>query len=115
MQHARVQGLSRREIARQLGISRNTVRKYARALTQPSNRLHNHGVNRTRDEIEETLNRYGADGFAYANQSSLATAIFVMENRRIRFVLKLPDPEEFRYDNPKQPRLRGAKAQQEAT
>ena len=115
MQHARVQGLSRREIARQLGISRNTVRKYARALTQPSNRLHNHGVNRTRDEIEETRNRYGADGFAYANQGSLTTAIFVMENRRIRFVLKLPDPEEFRYDNPKQPRLRSAKAQQEAT
>ena len=36
VQEAKVQGLSLREIARQLGISRNTVRKYARALTQPT-------------------------------------------------------------------------------
>ena len=43
VQHARVQGLALREIARQFGVSRNTVRKYARALTQPTNRLHNHG------------------------------------------------------------------------
>ncbi|MYA50072.1 MAG: ISNCY family transposase [Chloroflexi bacterium] len=38
VQHAKIQGFSLREIARQLGISRNTVRKYARALTQPTNR-----------------------------------------------------------------------------
>ena len=31
-----------RGIARQLGVSRNTVRKYARALTQPTNHPHNH-------------------------------------------------------------------------
>ena len=43
VQHARIQGLPLREIARQFGISRNTVRKYARALTQPTNRPHNHG------------------------------------------------------------------------
>ena len=43
VQHARVQGLALREIARQLGVSRNTVRKYGRALTQPTNRPHNHG------------------------------------------------------------------------
>ena len=50
VQKAEVQGISLREIARQLGISRNTVRKYARALTQPTNRLHNrphnHGARR---------------------------------------------------------------------
>ena len=44
VQQARIQGLSLREITRQLGISRNTVRKYARSLTQPTNRPHNHGV-----------------------------------------------------------------------
>ena len=44
VQHTRVQGLSLREIARQLGISRNTARKCARALIQPSNRPHNHGI-----------------------------------------------------------------------
>ncbi len=41
VQHARIQGLALREIARQIGVSRNTVRKYARALTQPTNRPHN--------------------------------------------------------------------------
>ena len=38
VQQARVQDASLREISRQLGISRNTVRKYAYALTQPTNR-----------------------------------------------------------------------------
>ena len=54
---------------------------------------------RTRNEIEETLERYGADGFAYATQGNLATIIFAMESRRIRFVLEMPDPENFRYTN----------------
>ena len=43
VQHARVQGLSLREIARHVGISRNTVRKYVRSLTQRFNRPHNSG------------------------------------------------------------------------
>ena len=47
---------------------------------------------RTRNEIEETLERYGADAFAYATQGNLATVIFAMDYRRIRFVLELPDP-----------------------
>ena len=38
VQEAKIQGISLREIARQLGVSRNTVRKCARALTQPTNR-----------------------------------------------------------------------------
>ena len=42
---------------------------------------------RTRNEIEETRERYGADGFAYATQGNLATVIFAMENCRIRSVL----------------------------
>ena len=46
VQEAKVQGISLREIARQLGASRNTVRKYARALTQPTNRPHNRGAKR---------------------------------------------------------------------
>ena len=69
---------------------------------------------RTRNEIEETLERYGADGFAYATQGSLATVIFAMENRRIRFVLELPDPKYFRHTNHSPPRERSARAQQEA-
>ncbi len=46
VRHAKMQGLPLREIARQLGISRNTVREYARALTQPTNRPHNQGTAR---------------------------------------------------------------------
>ena len=69
---------------------------------------------RTRNEIEETLERYGADGFAYAAQGNLATIIFAMANRRIRFVLELPDPEEFRYTNHSPPRERSDRAQREA-
>ena len=46
VQEPKVQGISLREIARQLGVSRNTVRKYARALTQPTNRPHNRGARR---------------------------------------------------------------------
>ncbi len=45
---------------------------------------------RSRNEIEETLERYGADGFAYATQGNLATVIFAMANRRIR--LDVPGP-----------------------
>ena len=67
---------------------------------------------RTRNEIEETLERYGADGFAYATQGNLATVIFAMENRRIRFVLELPDPQEFRHNNHNPPRERSARGQQ---
>ncbi len=69
---------------------------------------------RTRNEIEETLERYGADGFAYATQGNMATVIFAMENRRIRFVLELPDPEDFRHTNHSPPRERSQRAQQEA-
>ena len=43
VQQARAQGLSLREISRQLGVHRNTVRKYARSLTQPTNRPINRG------------------------------------------------------------------------
>jgi len=69
---------------------------------------------RTRNEIEETLERYGADGFAYATQGNLATVIFAMANRRIRFVLELPDPGDFRHTNHSPPRERSDRAQREA-
>ena len=69
---------------------------------------------RTRNEIEETLERYGADGFAYATQGNLATVIFAMENRRIRFVLELPDPEDLRHTNHSPPQERSQRAQREA-
>ena len=69
---------------------------------------------RTRNEIEETLERYGAHGFAHATQGNKATVIFAAENRRIRFVLELPDAEDLWYTNHSPPRERSARAQREA-
>ena len=45
----------------------------------------------SRGEIERTLRRYGADGFAYGWEGTRASVMFVMNGRRIRFVLQMPD------------------------
>lgn len=45
---------------------------------------------RSREEIERTLERYGADQFLYGWQDGSAVVGFRMEDRNIRFVLKLP-------------------------
>ena len=71
-------------------------------------------VNRTRDQIHQTLQRYGADGFGYAEQGRHAGIMFNMAERRIRMVLEMPDPEEFRYTKHSPPRERSQKAQEEA-
>ena len=47
VQQAKAQGLSLRAISRQLGVHRNTVRKYARSSTQPTNRPINRGTGRS--------------------------------------------------------------------
>jgi hypothetical protein len=52
---------------------------------------------RTRNEIEQTLKRYGATSFAYGWEGAKALIGFQMHDRRIRFVLPLPDPEERRF------------------
>ena len=54
VQQARAQGLSLRAISRQLGVHRNTVRKYARSMTQPTNRPINRGASRS---PQPTINR----------------------------------------------------------
>jgi len=48
---------------------------------------------RTRNEIEQTLRRYKASGFAYGWQGSSAVIMFEAHGRRIRFNLPLPDPQ----------------------
>ena len=52
---------------------------------------------RSRDEIERTLERYGADQFLYGWSGSNAVVGFRMEDRHIKFVLPLParDDKEF--------------------
>lgn len=53
---------------------------------------------RSRAEIEKTLARYGADQFFYGWQTGAATIGFRMHDRRVQFILPLPDREadEFR-------------------
>lgn len=46
---------------------------------------------KSRSEIERTLTRYGASGFVYGWQGSNAVVAFEMNDRRIKFVLPLPD------------------------
>jgi len=45
----------------------------------------------TRNEIERTLKRYGADRFAYFNEGNRAIIVFEAHERRIRFDLPLPE------------------------
>ncbi|HEV8526637.1 MAG TPA: hypothetical protein VGS60_03660 [Actinomycetes bacterium] len=46
----------------------------------------------SRAEIERTLRRYGATGYAYGWHGQDASLMFELNSRRIRFVLKLADP-----------------------
>lgn len=47
-------------------------------------------VDQTRNEIERTLTRYGADRFAYFTENEKAIIVFEAHDRRIRFDLSLP-------------------------
>lgn len=48
-------------------------------------------VDKSRSEIERTLQRYGATAFAYMTNSNTAIIMFEISNRRVKFVLPLPD------------------------
>ena len=61
---------------------------------------------RSRDEIERTLQRYGADQFLYGWQDEAAMVGFRMEGRQIRFVLAMPRKDEKRFTH----HSRGARA-----
>ncbi len=50
----------------------------------------------SRLEIEKTLIRYGADNFAYATSAGKALIGFTMYERQIKFILPLPDKNDFR-------------------
>lgn len=51
----------------------------------------------SRLEIEKTLLRYGANNFAYAMTAGKALIGFTMYERQIKFVLPLPEKDEFRF------------------
>ncbi len=50
-------------------------------------------VSRSRDEIEKTLARYGADKFLYGSETGRAMIGFQMNNRHIKIMLPLPGGE----------------------
>lgn len=49
---------------------------------------------RSRDEIERTLERYGADQFLYGWQDTDAVVRFRMQNRHVAFILPLPSKHD---------------------
>lgn len=53
-------------------------------------------VEKTRAEIERLVLRYGATGFVSGWQDSQAMIEFIYSKKRIRFLLELPDKEEYR-------------------
>lgn len=65
---------------------------------------------RSRDEIERTLQRYGADQFLYGWQDDAAMVGFRMEGRHIRFILPMPSRTERRFTH----HSRGARAPEAA-
>jgi hypothetical protein len=52
-------------------------------------------VERSKTQIERTLQRYGAGAFAYASRTDKAVIQFEMRTFRIRFDLPLPDRKQF--------------------
>lgn len=51
---------------------------------------------RSRAEIEKTLTRYGATAFGYGWEGRSSVIMFRMNNRQIKFVIGLPEREQFR-------------------
>lgn len=64
-------------------------------------------ADRSRSEIERTLQRYGATSFMYGWEPNRAALAFAVEGRQVRFELPLPDrtsPEFTRTSSGKQAR-----------
>ena len=63
--------------------------RYAENTTVPADR--------SRAEIERTLQRYGAEGFLYGWEATQAVIQFKAQNRYIRFIIEMPDRNDFVY------------------
>lgn len=53
-------------------------------------------TDRSRAEIERTLRRYGATAFAYAWEDNRALIEFKIADRRVRFIVAMPDRNAFK-------------------
>lgn len=65
-------------------------------------------VNKSRDEIEKTLERYGADQFIYGWNEKLATVAFRMNGRQIKITLPNPNEKDFQMTETGQYRSEGS-------
>lgn len=54
-------------------------------------------ADRSRAEIDRTLQRYGATGFMYGWEGTKAIVAFKMKDRQIRFTLEMPNRDERRF------------------
>lgn len=72
-------------------------------------------IERSRAEIEATLARYGATHFGYMSEPGRAVIGFACRDRKIRFIVKLPDilSREFTH-TPHRSARRSGEAQHEA-
>lgn len=68
-------------------------RRYATGTAVP--------VDRTRTEIEHLLDRHGATGFVYGTTNGQAMLAFEMCDRRLRFLVPMPQPNKSRTDENK--------------
>jgi hypothetical protein len=73
-------------------------RRYAAQTTVPPER--------SRAEIERTLGRYGASQFMYGWDTGRAVVAFRAHEKNIRFILPLPDREDFTHTSGRSPRRR---------
>ena len=72
------------------------------------------GADRSRNEIERTLQRYGARQFMYGWDERRAVLGFVVGGRQVRFVLPLPDRENPEFTRTPTGRDRSATSASEA-
>src|SRR5262245_40303043 len=49
---------------------------------------------KSQSEIRKTVTRYGATKFAFLEEEGRAAIMFEVSNRRIRFVVPMPDPKD---------------------
>jgi len=47
-------------------------------------------IDRSQSEIKKILSKYGANGFAYAENDQFAMVMFEMSSRRVKFLLPMP-------------------------
>jgi hypothetical protein len=65
-------------------------------------------ADRSRQEIERTLVRYGASAFMYGWQEQVAVIGFEIKGRRYRIMLPLPNLADFRLTPTRQVRTKAA-------